>query len=118
MRQRTINLLSLGLAIPLALGGIYATGLFFGMVGGENWTIGYYGKFNRVRHVIEQMPDVRVVDTWQHHDVTLEDFSFTVVSAPGQTNKIFFGEGSPQMQFSKPQDIEAFVHHSIGKDSL
>ena len=114
MKQRPINLVSVALAIPLVLGGIYAVGLFFGMVGGENWTIGYYGKFNRVRHAIEQMPGLRVVDTWQHHDVTLEDFSFTVVALSGQTNKIVFGEGTPQMSLSKPKDIEAFVRENIG----
>lgn len=41
--------------------------------------LGYYGQFNRVKHVIEDMPDVRIVDHWKHRDVTLEDFGFTLL---------------------------------------
>jgi len=83
------------------------------MAGGETWKIGYYGKFNRVLAVMEQIPDVRIVDTWQHHDVTLEDFGFTLVSASGQSTKVNFLEGSPQMKLTKGAEIEGYVRASL-----
>jgi hypothetical protein len=101
------------LAILIVIGGLYAVGVILGMAGGETWKIGYYGKFNRVHAVIEQMPDVRILDTWQHHDVTLEDFSFTVTSASGHITKVNFLEGSQPMKLSKRQDIEAYVRAAL-----
>ena len=108
-------IISVALAVPIALGSLYAAGLYFGMVGREGWTIGYYGKFNRVRNVIEHMPDVRIIDTWQHRDVTLEDFGFTIRSDSGQTIKVNFLENSPQMKMNDPKDIEAYVRASVTK---
>jgi hypothetical protein len=102
-------IIATSLAIPLALASLYAVGVLFGMAGGESWMVGYYGKFNRVRTVIERMPDVRILDSWQHHDVTLEDFGFTITSASGQPAKVDFWEGSQPMALSKRDDIEAYV---------
>ncbi|MES2572874.1 MAG: hypothetical protein V4710_22815 [Verrucomicrobiota bacterium] len=101
------------LAIPIALGWLYFCGVAFGIAGGETWKIGYYGKFNRMRSVIEQMPDIRIVDSWQHRDVTLEDFGFTVISRTGQRAEINFPEGSPEMKMSNREEIQAYVRTSL-----
>src|SRR5689334_9804272 len=102
-------LLSLCLAILIVPGGLYVAGLCTGIAGGENWKIGYYGRFNRVKAVIEAIPGIHVVDSWKHEDVTLEDFTFTLVSNSGQTAKIGFWENSPQMEMTNPREIEAYV---------
>ncbi|RYD84981.1 MAG: hypothetical protein EOP84_03925 [Verrucomicrobiaceae bacterium] len=108
-------ILSTTVAVPLAIGCLYAAGIFFGMAGGQTWTIGYYGKFNRVRKIIEKMPDVRITDSWQHHDITLEDFGFTIIAPSGALAKADFFENSPQMSFTRAEDIEAFVRTSQAK---
>ncbi len=82
------------------------------MTGGPTWSIGYYGKLNRVRTTIEQMPGFRIIDAWQHHDVTLEDFGFTFVSNTGHTSNVVFWENSDQMRMTKRGDIEAYVRAS------
>ncbi len=117
MRMNRTWIVSIALAVPIALGWIYAAGLYFGIgiAGREGWTIGYYGKFNRVRNVTEHMPDVQIIDTWQHRDVTLEDFGFTIRSDSGRTAEVNFMENSPQMKMNAPKDIEAYVRASLPK---
>lgn len=114
-RNRTW-IISASLAVPVALCWLYGVGVFFGLAGGETWKIGYYGKFNRVRAVIEQMPDVRIVDSWQHHDVTLEDFSFTVMSVTGHRAKVNFLQDSPEMKMSDKDGIQACVRASLDRE--
>jgi hypothetical protein len=106
-------IISVALAMPIAIGWLYAVGVFFGMAGGATWKVGYYGTFNRVYSAIKQMPDVRIIDTWQHHDVTLEDFGFTVASPAGRPAKVNFLENSPEMKMRKREDIQAYVRASL-----
>jgi nucleoside phosphorylase len=106
-------IISVVLAVPIALGWLYAVGVFFGMAGGESWNVGIYGKFNRTRSVIERMADVQIIDTWQHHDITLEDFGFTILSNSEQTAKVHFLENSSQMKMDDSKDIEAYVRASL-----
>lgn len=53
---------------------------------------GYFGRFNRVKNVLQSMPGVEIVDTWQHQDVTLEDFSFTILLHGTHQQKLMFWE--------------------------
>jgi hypothetical protein len=36
----------------------------------------YYRHFNRIKAKLEVLPDTKIVDSWQHQDITLEDFGF------------------------------------------
>lgn len=38
----------------------------------------YYRHFNRIKAQLEAIPDVKIVDSWKHEDITLEDFGFTL----------------------------------------
>ena len=59
---------------------------------------GYYGQFNRVKHVLEAIPHVQVANQWQHHDITLEDFGFYLVVSNDRSVRVDFWENSPQME--------------------
>lgn len=71
-------------------------GWTYGFVPDVGSEFGYYGQFNRVKHVIEDMPDVRIVDHWKHRDVTLEDFGFTVLVDESRRADIQFWDGTPE----------------------
>src|SRR5690606_12007913 len=103
MRMSRLRTLTAIVAIPLTIGGIYALAVGLEMAGSPTWTIGYYGKFNRVWKVIEKMPDIRIADSWQHHDITLEDFGFTVVADSGAVSQVDFLEGSSQMKLRRAE---------------
>lgn len=83
------------------------------------WEVGYYAQFNRVKNVIEHMKGITIIDHWQHKDVTLEDFGFTLL-VDDFTNKIevTFEENSPQMKLRKKQKIREFVQKEIDSNIL
>lgn len=70
---------------------------------------GYYGHFNQVQRIIRSMPDLEIVHHWQHHDVAMEDFTFTVAKPGGPSFDIYFWEGTPQMKLSKDADITKYI---------
>ncbi|WP_299490669.1 hypothetical protein [Acaryochloris sp. IP29b_bin.137] len=74
---------------------------------------GYYGKFNQVRRIIQETPNLTIIDQWQHRDITLEDFGFTVRRPDGSTVQINFYERSEQMKLSSDDDIRDYIVSSI-----
>jgi len=36
----------------------------------------YYRHFHRIKAKLEVLPDTKIVDSWRHEDITLEDFGF------------------------------------------
>lgn len=75
--------------------------------------IGYYGHFNRVKAVIESMPNVKIVNHWQHKDITLEDFGFTVLVDGNREAKVNFWENSPQMKQRDKPRLRKFIQKEI-----
>jgi hypothetical protein len=71
--------------------------------------IGYYGYYNRVQQVIKSIPDVAIVDTWQHTDLTIESFGFTLRRANGKPVEVRFRESTPAMEFSSDRQIRDYV---------
>jgi hypothetical protein len=57
-------------------------------------THGYYGEFNRVASALESIPGVVITDSWQHKDVTLEDFGFQMRSGDTEDIHLRFHEGN------------------------
>ena len=70
---------------------------------------GYYGHFNQVQRIIRSMPDLSIVHQWQHHDVVIEDFTFTVAHRDGTSLEIYFWEGTPQMKLTRDSDIRLHI---------
>ena len=81
------------------------------------WECGYYGQYNRVRHVIEDMPNVRIVRDMQHHDITLEDFGFLLEANDGEGKTwpvvMIFYEFSPEIHEWDKDRIRAIVQKEI-----
>jgi len=84
-----------------------------------NWGLesGYYGQFNRVKNVLETMPNVQITNSWQHHDITLEDFGFFLVVDGSRSARVDFWENSPQMKLRDKEQIREFIKQQI-KDGL
>ena len=70
---------------------------------------GYYGQFNQVQKIIRSIPGLKIVDHRQHHDVIMEDFSFTVSNMEGTPFEINFWENTPQMKLTKDADIRHYI---------
>lgn len=70
---------------------------------------GYYGKFHQVQRIIREMPELTIIDQWQHRDVSLEDFGFTVQRKDGSTAQIDFLENSDQMRLSSDEEIRNYI---------
>ena len=98
--------------LPFALLALWF-GWSFGMfpdVGAES---GYYGQLNRVKHVIESMPNVVIIDHWLHKDVTLEDFGFTIKVDGNRELNIQFWENTPQMKERNKDRLREFIQEEI-----
>ena len=76
---------------------------------------GYYGQFNQVQRIIRSIPELKIANHWQHHDITMEDFGFTVAHRDGATFQIDFWENSPQMKFSRDADIRHFIDSFVAE---
>lgn len=74
---------------------------------------GYYGKFNQVQRIIHEIPGLTIVEHTQHHDVTMEDFSFTVANRDGAIIRIDFWENRPEMRLTKDADIRLYIEGVI-----
>jgi hypothetical protein len=79
-----------------------------GFVGNLGMESGYYGQFNRVRNTIREMPDVVILNQWQHKDVTLEDFGFKLL-ADGLEVDAGFGENTPIMAERDKAKTRAYI---------
>jgi hypothetical protein len=76
---------------------------------------GYYGQFNQVQRIICSIPELTITDDWQHHDITMEDFGFTVAHRDGPAFRIDFWENSPQMKRSRDADIRHFIDSFVAE---
>jgi hypothetical protein len=56
---------------------------------------GYFGEFNRVRHALDAIPGITVVDAGANHDLTLEEFEFHITTSRGQRLHLAFAETDP-----------------------
>lgn len=74
---------------------------------------GYYGKFNQVQRIIREIPGLTIVEHTQHHDLTMEDFSFTVTNRDGAVIRIDFWENGPEMRLTKDADIRLYIESVI-----
>ena len=54
----------------------------------------YNFKFNIIKDMFESIEGVKVVDSWRHEDVALEDFGFTLQTANGSKTSIDFYESN------------------------
>jgi hypothetical protein len=70
---------------------------------------GYYGKFNQVQRIINEIPGLTIVEHTQHHDVIMEDFSFTVANGDGAIMRIDFWENRPEMRLTRDADIRSYI---------
>jgi hypothetical protein len=71
--------------------------------------IGYYGYYHRVQRVIKSIPNVAIVKTWQHTDLSLESFSFTLQRPNAKTVEVMFRESTPAMDFFDDRQIRGYV---------
>jgi hypothetical protein len=74
LRKASLITVSLGLIAALALVGLDSIGC------GPNLGIsyGYYGRLNRILARIQGNPEIEVLRTTLHHDLSLEDFYISV----------------------------------------
>jgi hypothetical protein len=71
--------------------------------------IGYYGYYHRVQRVIKSIPNVTIVETWQHADISLENFGFTLQRPNAKTVGVMFRQSSYEMDFSDDKQIRNYV---------
>jgi hypothetical protein len=109
---KTIGKALLGITLLLALGFLWLL-WDVGMPGDWGLESGYYGHFNRAKHVIEDMPDVAIVDSWQHQDLSLEDFRFLLRVEGTQEVTVSFSENSPQMGERNKERLREFIQREI-----
>ena len=119
MKKKTIFKIALALPALVAV-------VFVGMVG---WVMlnlwlpnygcefGYYGQFNRVQHVIEDMPNVDILDHSQHQDVSLEDFGFALMVDGTQKVDVTFSENSTQMRMRSKKKIREFILNEMDSNN-
>lgn len=67
---------------------------------------GYYGKFNRVLSHVEANPDLEVVQTTLHRDLSLEDFYITVRTQDGHEVRLQFEEAHKRPLGNLLQELE------------
>ncbi len=53
----------------------------------------YYRHYNRIKALVEKLPDAKITDTWLHRDITLEDFGFDVQVRQCEPIRLNFYEG-------------------------
>jgi hypothetical protein len=80
----TRRLLAIGLVLALLLS------LYTPLFPNLGLPFGYYGKFNRVRRAIEQLPDTQVVEFGLHRDLELEDFWIAARLPDGREVRLTF----------------------------
>lgn len=76
---------------------------------------GYYGQFNRFKGVIETIPNVEIVETWQHHDVSLEDFRFFLLIDGERKFQLNIYENNPIKKERSKAKIKAYIEQAINQ---
>ncbi len=99
------------LAIPVAI--LVLVCLWVALFADHGGEFGYYEHFNRVKHVMEEMPNVTIIDHWQHKDISLEDFGFTLIIEGKRQVEVDFTENSPQMKMRSKSKIREFIQEKI-----
>ena len=84
-----------------------------GRFGNWGWESGYYGQYNRTKHVLEAMPHVEITNSWMHEDITLEDFGFYLVVNKTNGLRVDFWDGSPQKETRNKRLIQEYVGQKI-----
>jgi hypothetical protein len=105
--------------VIVAIIGVVRLWLMWGLGEFGNWGLesGHYGQFNRVKHVLEDMPHVRITNDWRHHDIALEDFGFDLVVDGDRSIRVDFLENSPQMKMRDKARIREYIEEQITEDS-
>ena len=91
-------------------------GWTYGMVPDIDAESGYYGQFNRVKHVIEDMPNVHIIDHWKHRDVTLEDFGFTLLVDEIREVNIRFYDGTPEKNERRKSRLREIIRGQLASN--
>jgi hypothetical protein len=86
--------------VPLLLMGSYLGLAYFG-----GFPPFYYVEFNKVKANLESIEGLEILDNWQHHDISLEDCSFTVRT--GESEAVSF-------ELHQPDDWSAPFEHLDG----
>jgi hypothetical protein len=115
--MKTIRKIVLGVVLLQVLGFLWLLWQL-GVFGNWGLESGYYGQFNRVKHVIEEMPGVVIVDHWQHHDVSLEDFGFALLIEGDRKAQVNFTESSPQIKERNKSKLRAFIRKEIDSNNV
>ena len=77
--------------IAFALSSAFITfGVASGTYPNVGLPFGYYGKFNRMQRLLDACPGFEIRDSWQHRDLTLEDFGFTLEEPGGRRLELEF----------------------------
>jgi hypothetical protein len=106
--------LSLLVIVPVAIAAMWFL-WELGRFGDWGLESGYYGQFNRVKHVLDRMPNVQVTNQWQHHDVTMEDFGFFLLVDDRESVRVDFWENSDQIKERDKRKIRDFIEEEINK---
>lgn len=91
VRQRIMKAAAIAILVMLALAAGYFGVAYF--VFPSLYPPFYYADFNRAREHLSAVPGVKIIDDWQHHDVTLEDCGFTVRVDDSEPVRIDFYDG-------------------------
>jgi hypothetical protein len=70
---------------------------------------GYYGRFHKAQRVISEIPGARIVDSWKHEDISLEDFGFTISLEGKEPKRVDFWDGTPVKENGDDEEIRAHV---------
>ena len=109
LKKISLTLLAL---LPFAVLALWF-GWSYGIIPDVGAESGYYGQFNRVKHVIEEMPDIAIVDHWQHKDITLEDFGFTLRLPDGKEVDINFYDNTPEKNERNRKRIREIIQKQL-----
>ncbi len=83
---------------------------YFGSADSDS-EFGYYGPYNRVKHVLESMPNVRVVAYRRHEDTVLEGFGFTLLL--DGTREVQISAYAPEMRTWRESWLREFIQRQI-----
>lgn len=70
---------------------------------------GYYGRFHKAQRVISEIPGARILDSWTHEDISLEDFGFTISLEGEEPKRVDFLDGTPVKEYGDDPEIRAYV---------
>jgi hypothetical protein len=102
----------LGLFFSLSALLVLATGFWvwnFAPIKNPAIEFGYYGRFHQVQRVISEIPGARIMDTWKHEDIVLEDFGFTISLESQEPKRVDFRDGAAVKEYGDDEEIRAYV---------